>query len=151
MVKGWSTQRESSQDSSVSSALDWYLEGPGFKSCRLQLNFQLEKGCGRDSMQYAINYGCVELNLNNIKCSVRGYVHVVYCKAAYKDPQNFWCWHDAQTARAPKLPLPARSAHRYPQGWFNKIRIKFVMFLFERSLVLSCFLQLSQSENSLKT
>ena len=79
----------SSQDSSVGSTLDWYSEGPGFKSRRLQLNVQLEKGCGRDSMQYAINYGCVELNLNNIKCSVRGYVHVVYCKAAYKDPQNF--------------------------------------------------------------
>ena len=46
------------------SALDRYSEGPGFKSCRLQLNFQLEKGCGRDSMQYAIKYGCIELILN---------------------------------------------------------------------------------------
>ena len=54
----------SSQDSSVGSALEWYLEGPGFKSRRLQLSFQLEKGCGRDSMQDAIKYGCVELNLN---------------------------------------------------------------------------------------
>ena len=39
----------SSKDSSVGSALDWYLEGPGFKSRCLLLNFQLEKGCGRDS------------------------------------------------------------------------------------------------------
>ena len=38
----------------VSSALDWYFEGPGFKFHHLQLNFQLEKGCRRDSMQYAI-------------------------------------------------------------------------------------------------
>ena len=28
----------------------WYWEGPGLKSCRLQLNFHLEKGYGRDSM-----------------------------------------------------------------------------------------------------
>ena len=42
-----------SQDSSVGSALDWYSEGPGFKSCFLLMNFQLEKGCGRDSRQYA--------------------------------------------------------------------------------------------------
>ena len=41
----------SSQDSSVGSTVDWYLEGPGFKSRRLQLNFQLEKGCRRDSKQ----------------------------------------------------------------------------------------------------
>ena len=54
---------QSSQDSSVGSALDWYSEGPGFKSRRLQLNFQLEKGCWKDSKQYAIKYGCVELNL----------------------------------------------------------------------------------------
>ena len=36
-----------SQDSLVGSALDWYLEGPGFKSHHLQFNFQLEKGCRR--------------------------------------------------------------------------------------------------------
>ena len=42
-------------DSSVGSMLDWYLEGPGFKSCRLQINFELEEGCRRDSKQYAIN------------------------------------------------------------------------------------------------
>ena len=41
----------SSQDSSVGSALDGYLEGPGFKSRRLQLNLQLEKSCGIDSKQ----------------------------------------------------------------------------------------------------
>ena len=34
-------QIESSQDSSVGSALDWYSEGPGFKSWGLQLNFQI--------------------------------------------------------------------------------------------------------------
>ena len=50
----------SSQDSSVGSTLDWYLEGQGFKSCRLQMIFQMEEGCGRDSMQYAIKYVCVE-------------------------------------------------------------------------------------------
>ena len=33
--------KQSSQDSSVGSTLDWYSEGPGFKSRRLQLNFQL--------------------------------------------------------------------------------------------------------------
>ena len=33
------------------------------------------------------------------------------------DPQIFWCWHDLQVARAPKLPLPARLAQGYPQGW----------------------------------
>ena len=55
----------SSQDSSVGSALDWYSEGPGFKSRRLQLNFQLEKGCGRDSMQYI-----------NILLSQTSYAHV---------------------------------------------------------------------------
>ena len=54
----------SSQDSSVGNTLVWYSEGPGFKSCRLQLNFQLKKGCGRDFKQYAIKYGCVESNLN---------------------------------------------------------------------------------------
>ena len=54
---------ESSQDSSLGSKLDWYLEDPGFKSHHLQLNFQLEKGFGRDSMQYAIKYSCVESNL----------------------------------------------------------------------------------------
>ena len=27
--------KQSSQDSSVGSALDWYSEGPGFKSCHL--------------------------------------------------------------------------------------------------------------------
>ena len=53
----------SSQDSSVGSMLDWYLEGSGFKSRRLQINFQLEKGCGRDYMQYSIKYGWAELNL----------------------------------------------------------------------------------------
>ena len=58
-----STLFSSSQVSSVGSTLDWYLEGPGFKSCHLQLNFQLEKGCGRDSKQYAIKYGCIESNL----------------------------------------------------------------------------------------
>ena len=52
-----------SQDCSVGSALDWYSEGPGFKSRHLQLNFQLEKGCRRDFMQCAIKYGCVESNL----------------------------------------------------------------------------------------
>ena len=46
----------SSQDSPVGSALDWYSEGPGFKSRLLQLNFQLGKGCGRDSKQYAIKH-----------------------------------------------------------------------------------------------
>ena len=51
-----------SQDSSVGSALNWYSEGPGFESRHLQLNFQQEKGWGRDSMQYAIKYGCVESN-----------------------------------------------------------------------------------------
>ena len=56
-------KRKSSQDSSVGSALDLNSEGPRFKSRRLQLNFQLEKGCGRNSMQYAIKYGCEELNL----------------------------------------------------------------------------------------
>ena len=61
---------ESSQDSSVVSALDWYLEGPGFKSCHLQLNFQLEKGCGSDSMQYPIKYGCVEWNSSRAVSSV---------------------------------------------------------------------------------
>ena len=44
---------KSRKDNSVGSVLDWYSEGPGFKSCRLQLNFQVDKGCGRDSMQYA--------------------------------------------------------------------------------------------------
>ena len=53
----------SSQDSSVGDALDWYFEGPGLKSCCLQLNCQLEKGCRRDSMQYAIKYSCLESNL----------------------------------------------------------------------------------------
>ena len=53
----------SSQDSSVGSALDCYSEGPGFKSRPLQLDFQLEIGCGRDSMQYPIKYGCIESNL----------------------------------------------------------------------------------------
>ena len=53
----------SSQDSSVGSKLDWYSEGLGFKSCHLQLNFQLEKGCGSDSLQYTLKYGCVESNL----------------------------------------------------------------------------------------
>ena len=43
------------QSGQLGSMLDWYSEGPGFKSCRLQLNVQLEEGCGRDSMQYAIN------------------------------------------------------------------------------------------------
>ena len=57
-------KNESSQDSSVGNALDWYSEGPGFKSRPLQLNFQFEKGYGRDSKQYAIKYGCVELNLS---------------------------------------------------------------------------------------
>ena len=46
---------QSSQDSSVGSTLDWYSEGPEFKSRRLQLNFQLEKGCRRDSKQYNLN------------------------------------------------------------------------------------------------
>ena len=35
----------SSHGSSVGSVLDWYLEHPGFKSRRPQLNCQLEKGC----------------------------------------------------------------------------------------------------------
>ena len=133
----------SSQDSSVGSTLGQYSEGPGFKSrCILQLNFQLEKSWGSDSIQYAIKYGCVKSNLNttslqqtigtksmqnsisisltnktlpragtqtilsshrrltlkspwrnnktlkrkndSIQCSVRGYMHAVYCKAAYK-------------------------------------------------------------------
>ena len=55
---------QSSQDSSVGSTLDWYSEGLGFKSRRLQLNFQLEKGCWRDSKQYTIKYGRIALNLN---------------------------------------------------------------------------------------
>ena len=42
--------QKSSQDSSVGIALEWYWEGPGLKSCCLQINFQLEKGCGSDSM-----------------------------------------------------------------------------------------------------
>ena len=50
-------------DSSVGSLLDWYSEGRGFKSHRLQLNFQMEKGFRRDPIQYAIKYGCVESNL----------------------------------------------------------------------------------------
>ena len=54
-----SLKKVSSQDSSVGSPLDYHLEGPGFKSRRLQLNFQLEEGCGRYSMQYAIKYGCI--------------------------------------------------------------------------------------------
>ena len=49
-------------DSSVGSTLDWYSEGPGFKSRRLQMNFQLEEGCRRDSKQYAIKYGCIASN-----------------------------------------------------------------------------------------
>ena len=49
--------------SSVGSVLDWYSEGPGLRSCHLQLNFQSEKDCGRDSIQYAIKYGSVESNL----------------------------------------------------------------------------------------
>ena len=53
----------SSQDSSVGSMVDWYLEGPGFKSRHLQLNFHMEKGYGIGSTQYAIKYGCVESNL----------------------------------------------------------------------------------------
>ena len=36
----------SSQDSSVGSTLDWYLECQGFKSHRLQLNFQWRKVAG---------------------------------------------------------------------------------------------------------
>ena len=39
---------------STAQLVDWYSEGPGFNSRRLHLNFQLEKGCGRDSMQYTI-------------------------------------------------------------------------------------------------
>ena len=41
-------------------------EGPGFKSHCLQLNFNLEKGCGKNYMHYAIKYGCVELNLKKL-------------------------------------------------------------------------------------
>ena len=51
MIKKYNYGGVFSQDSSVGSVLDWYLEGPGFKSCRLQLNCQLQKGCGRDSKQ----------------------------------------------------------------------------------------------------
>ena len=39
------------------------LRRSGLKSRLLQLNFQLEKGCGRYSMRYAIKYGCIESNL----------------------------------------------------------------------------------------
>ena len=53
----------SSQDSSVGSASDWYLEGPWFISQHLQLNFKLEKVCRRDSTQYAIKYSYIESNL----------------------------------------------------------------------------------------
>ena len=53
-----------SQDNSVGSAIDWCSEGLGFKSHHLQLNFQLEKGYGRDSKHYAIKYICVASNLN---------------------------------------------------------------------------------------
>ena len=53
------------------------------------------------------------------------------------DPQIFWCWHDAQIARASKLPLPAKSARRYPQDPIYKIRLNFdelVHFSFARCL-----------------
>ena len=58
-------QFSSSQDNSVGSVLDGYLKGAGFKSRCLQLNFQFEKHCRRDSKQYAIKYGCVASNLND--------------------------------------------------------------------------------------
>ena len=57
------------------------------------------------------------------------------------DPQNFWCWHDLQVAGAPKLPLPAWLAHRYPQGWIKQ---------FEQFTALLCLLSFSNKKSNYK-
>ena len=51
----------SSQDSSVGRRLDWYLEGPGFKSGHLQLNRERLQ----DSRFYAIRH--IKLSLALMK------------------------------------------------------------------------------------
>ena len=50
--------------------------------------------------------------------------HWISQKLNSSHPQIFWCWHGAQAARAPKLPLLARLAHGYPQGRIYKVLSK---------------------------
>ena len=41
--------------------------------------------------------------------------------------QNFWCCRGAKIKTRRLVPFLARLAHGYPQGWFSKFLLKFLM------------------------
>ena len=83
----------SSQESSVGSTLDWYTERTGFKSCRLQLNFQMEKGCRRGRILwrtavYAVRH---KIRLCRIKFEIMiWYIQSLHCRLHRYVSDTIW-------------------------------------------------------------